>query len=116
MNILDEITQRIRASEKAIERDLTYEEVCAELVALLHEIIDSPNQADEAKKLRQRLAHSLYITRRVAERDPSLEGVASSLHHLICILDTVDDPTSIALEEAMEATLLDVQFCISQHE
>ena len=116
MNILDEITQRFREAEKAIELNLTYQDVCAQLVALLRELIDSPDREDGAKKLHRSLTNCLYLTRRVAERDPSLEGVVMSLHHLICILDNPDPPAPTVLEEAIASTLLDVQFCISQHE
>ena len=116
MNILDEIVQRIRAFEEATEHYLTYEDACAQLVALLQELINSPDQVREAKKMHHHLVGCLCLIRKAAERDTSLGEVASSLHYLIRILDSAEDPASTVLEKAVEATLLDVQFCISQHE
>lgn len=115
MNLLDEVAQHILSAENEIENKATYEDVCARLIMLIQRLINSEDLRSESCALRPQLAYCSRLMGIVAERDSSLVGAVSSVQHLIRSIDTGPEAPVALLEQAIEATLLDVLFCISQH-
>ncbi len=115
MNSLDQIIKQIRDSEKEAECTWTYRDACAQLLQILKEIEKSSSSPQDAGAARIRLAYCLRLARAVQERDMSLSGVVDGIQYLITCVDTSEDLASDSVQDAVEAVVLDVEFCISQH-
>ena len=98
------------------ERTWTYREVGAQIMSALERVTTSKGSEYEERDAQTHLAYCLRLTKAVRQRDKSLEAVADSLEHLMRCIDGANDLTFSSVQDAVETVLLDVQFCISQHE
>jgi hypothetical protein len=115
MNALEQIIRQIRDSEKTAERTWTYREVCAQLLDVLKEIAGSSKTVEDAETARIRFVHVLRLARATLERDASLIGVVNSVERLIASIDTCEDLTASAVQDAVEVVVLEIGFTVSQH-
>jgi len=115
MSVLDEIAQQIRTATATAEAAWTYREVCAQLLDLLDEIVHAEESPGNVARIAGGLVYSLQLARAVSLRDASLTGVTRSLEYLADLVDArmkLDDPS---VRGALEAVLLDIMLCVSEH-
>jgi hypothetical protein len=115
VNVLDEIAQQIRTATAEAEATWTYREVCAQVLNLLDEIVQTEESPSEAGRIGAALLHSLQLARAVLRRDATLGGVILGLVQLSeCVSATMSlsDPS---VQRTVEAVLLDIMLCLSEH-
>jgi hypothetical protein len=115
-NPLSETIRWASDYQRNAETTWTYREVSIHVLSALDRTVGSGRSEFERRDAQNHLAYCLRLTRAVCQRDESLAIVASSVEHLMRCIDRANDLTTISVREAVEAVLLDVQFCSSQHE
>jgi hypothetical protein len=89
--------------------------VCAQVLSLLDEMVRTAEQAGDAGRFRAALAYQLRLARAVAERDATLAGVTQSLARLAECVTAAASLADPAVQRVVEAVVLDVMLCLSEH-